>query len=120
MTPENPFERIKRLEKYLIGLPVARNRNMLSREQRDTMNEVLDNAALARKQFEFSVMDEDATAQAQGFDLTIEQLKVIRQGLLHPSMQEQLSAVDVSQLTSLAELCMEDVKAMILRSKTWH
>lgn len=117
MKAENPFERLRRLEKYLIGLPLARNRNMLSREQRDCMNTLLDNMALARRQFEYSAGDEDALARRKGFLLTIEQLKIVHKNLLHPSIQDDLSAADVSQLTSLAELCMDDVKALAERSR---
>jgi hypothetical protein len=113
---ENPFERLRRLEKYLIGLPLARNRNMLSREQRDVANLLLDNMALARRQFEYSAGDEDAVARSKGFLLTTEQLKVVHKNLLHPAIQDSLTAADVAQLTSLADLCIEDVKSLIQRS----
>lgn len=113
MTKDNPFERLRRLEKYLVGLPLARNRNMLSREQRDCMNNLLDNMALARRQFEYSAGDEDASARRKGFLLAIEQLKTVHKNLLHPAIQDDLSAADIAQLTSLVEVCMDDVKGLI-------
>lgn len=103
---------LKSLDKYLHNLKPVRRLNTLTRVQRELVQSITASVNLARGQVEFSVADEDAEAQIKGFKLAIEQLSVVREGILEASMHDLVDAVDVAQLTAMCDHCIDKLNLL--------
>jgi hypothetical protein len=106
---------IRRLEKYVYNLPAVRAQNTLTRTERDIVQSIAQNISLARTQTEFSLGDEDPQARKKGFALAIEQLREVIEGILTASTHEIVSVIEVTQLTAIAEVCIDRIELLIKR-----
>lgn len=107
-----PSQLLKKLEKYIYALKPARNLNKLIGPQREKMLLMTRNVSLAKAQVEYSLADEAQAARRQGLELAIEQLDNTIQAILAASMLDLIDTVDVAQLTSMAEMAIEQIKAL--------
>jgi hypothetical protein len=104
---------IKRLEKYVYNLTAVRQQNTLSRAERNIVQDITQNISLARAQTEFSQGDEDIIARIKGFRLAIEELRAVIDGILLASNHDLVSIIEVTQLTAMAEVCIDRVNLLI-------
>lgn len=115
MVQQNEFvtQRLKRLERYIYGLPAAKGLNTLSYDDRQVVMKVTQHIALARSQVDFSFADEDVIAQRKGFNLAITQLKTVIEGILEAGGKDLIDVVDMTQLTVNAEVCIDQLSALL-------
>lgn len=110
MQQETPTQLVRKLELYIGQLPSVRQRNAFAGEQRKVLIAVMQHVALAREQIAFSLADEDADARNDGLHLAVEQLRNTIGSILAASMHNLIDAVEVSQLTAIAELCIDRIQ----------
>jgi hypothetical protein len=110
---ESLSQLIRRLEKYVFNLPAVRAQNTLTRQQRDIVQVIAQNISLARAQTEFSLGDEDEAARLAGFKLATEQLQAVIDGILLASQQDIVNVIEVTQLSSMAEICIDRLESLV-------
>lgn len=106
-------QRLKRLERYINGLPAAKGLNTLSYDDRQIIMKVTQHIALARSQVDYSFADEDAQAQRKGFSLAITQLETVIEAILEAGGKDLIDIVDITQLTVNAEVCIDQLSALL-------
>ncbi len=93
----------RKLEKYIITLPSAKQFNMLSREPRKAMMTLQDSAYNARISIERYFNSDDSIEQAQYLGSSLENIKVVSENILAAGQHDLLGPVDVAHLSALAE-----------------
>ena len=98
---------IRKLERYILNLPLAKKLNTLSRQQRDLMMDLRDSVADARKSIVLYSGSDDVEDQIKFLEDSIEQIKLVNDQIIIASQHDLLGVVDVAHLSALAESIKE-------------
>lgn len=93
----------RKLEKYIMTLPAAKQFNTLSSAPRRVMMELQDSAYVARIAVERYFNANDSEEQALFLATAIEQTTKVNEHILLASNYDLLGPVDVAHLSALAE-----------------
>jgi hypothetical protein len=97
----------RKLEKYIMMLPSAKQFNTLSSEPRKAMMTLQDSAYNARIAVERYFHADDSDEQAQFLAIAIEQTTLAGDQILTASSYDLLGPADVAHLSALAEQIKE-------------
>lgn len=106
---------LRRLERLIYNIKPVRELNTLTKQQQEIVIAVRDNINLARVQVEFSLADKSTKARYEGLRLAIGQLEIVNKGVIAAGTEGLLSSVDVSQLSAMANLCVDRIEAMLVK-----
>jgi hypothetical protein len=110
MQEESLPKMARKLEKYIMTLPKAKQFNTLSSEPRKAMMSLSDSAYNARIAIERYFHADDSQEQAQFLQVAIEQTTLAGEQILHASNFDLLGPADVAHLSALAEQIKERLK----------
>lgn len=94
---------VKKLERYILALPHAKQLNKLSTQRRDAMMSLRDAAGVARVSVARYLSSDDSDEQAEALQESIEHVTATNEAIMYASQYDLLDAADVAQLSSLAQ-----------------
>lgn len=99
----------KKLEKFVLTLPMAKRFNTLSTEPRKAMMDLQDSAYNLRVNTERYFHADDSAEQQMFLDEAIRQANLLSEQILVASQHDLLGPVDVAHLSALAEHIREQL-----------
>ena len=100
---ESISQAVKKLEKYVYTLPMAKQLNVLSGQARLAMIRLRDNVTDARASIVKYESSDDTREQAQALEASIENITETNEAILAASQHDLLDAADVAHLSALAQ-----------------
>ncbi len=100
----------KKLEKYIMTLPAAKQFNTLSREPREAMMDLSDGAYNLRVNAERYFHSDDSAEQQIFLSAAIEYSNLLNDKILGASQYDLLGPADVAHLSALAEQIKEQLQ----------
>jgi hypothetical protein len=107
---ESLTKQAKRLEKYILTLPTAKQLNKLTRSQQDAMMKLRDHAYIARKAVEVYSSSDNTKEQVRALEEAIEHLTETGKSILVASNYDLLDVTDVAHLSALNERIIDQLK----------
>lgn len=106
---------LRKLEKYVRTLPNMRGATSLPRAQRDSLLDLQDALADARKLAHDAATSEVLVVKIASYQRCVEGLEQFRQALLMASQFDLVDTVDVAQLSAMADLVADVVTVQVRR-----
>lgn len=108
---------LRKVERYVHTLPVHREVQALERAARNSFLDMQDSLSVALKLARDAERSEDKGVIAHSLTRCLEQLDVFNKALLLASQFDVVSAVDVAQLSAMAEQVRDDIAAFIAQEE---
>lgn len=94
---------VRKLEKYVMTLPVAKKLNMLSRQEQEAVIGMTGGVTEARINISKYLSSDDTDEQAKLLSAGIESLETTNKAVLAASQLDLIDAADVAHLSALAD-----------------
>lgn len=98
---------IKKLERYVLNLPLAKSMNTMNKASREAMIALTDSVAEARDNITRYVVSDDILEKQQKLEASIEHIKLVNDNILMASSYDLLDAIDVAQMSAATEMIKE-------------
>lgn len=98
---------IRKLEKYILALPAAKQQNTLDKKEREVMIGLVETAAGVRGDLVRLSTADDTAEQARLLQASIASLTKLQEHILTASQYDLLGPADVAHLSALADYIKE-------------
>ena len=98
---------VRKLERYVMNLPMAKNLNTMNKNEREAMLDLRGGAEVLRESVVKYGMSDDTSDKARYLTDGVKQVKELNELILAASQYDLVDAVDVAHLSAITEIIKE-------------